>query len=336
MSRIVFYCNETKSNLETFEYYKQDIDALKTLGHQVIICTKYREIPFDFDIMFIWWWTYALIPVLFSRLLRKPCIVTGTYNFRFPTDFDGIDYFRRPAWQRFLIKKATTLCTLNLFVNQIELESCSKYFKLNNAHYFPHVLQDEYLLGPSTDRKIALFNISWCSKKNLIRKGIPELLDAIKLIKDEGIDIKLTLAGLKGDGTEFLLNKIDKLKITSETNYLGMISRDEKINLLRTNEIYVQPSHYEGFGVAIAEAIGCGACVIVCDVGAVREVVGNCGIYVTPGSTEELASAIKKALFDNNLRKDLQKNAYQRIYDNFNFNKKLERLKNYLLEVGIS
>lgn len=336
MSKIVFYCHDEKSNLETFEYYKQDIDALKTLGHQVIICTKYREIPFDFDIMFIWWWTYALIPVLLSRLLRKPCIVTGTYNFRFPTDFDGIDYFRRPAWQRFLIKKATTLCTLNLFVNQIELESCSKYFKLNNAHYFPHVLQDEYLLGPSTDRKIALFNISWCSKKNLIRKGIPELLDAIKLIKDEGIDIKLTLAGLKGDGTEFLLNKIDKLKITSETNYLGMISRDEKINLLRTIEIYVQPSHYEGFGLAIAEAMGCGACVIVCDVGAVREVVGNCGIYVTPGSPEELASAIKKALFDNNLRKDLQKNAYQRIYDNFHFNKKLERLKNYLLEVGIS
>lgn len=336
MSRIVFYCNETKSNLETFEYYKQDIDALKTLGHQVIICTKYREIPFDFDIMFIWWWTYALIPVLLSRLLRKPCIVTGTYNFRFPIDFDGIDYFRRPAWQRFLIKKATTLCTLNLFVNQIELESCSKYFKLNNAHYFPHVLQDDYLLGPSTDRKIALFNISWCSKKNLIRKGIPELLEAIKLIKDEGIDIKLTLAGLKGDGTEFLLNKIDQLKITSETNYLGMISRDEKINLLRTNEIYVQPSHYEGFGVAIAEAMGCGACVIVCDVGAVREVVGNCGIYVTPGSPEELANAIKKALFDNNLRQDLQKNAYQRIYDNFHFNKKLERLKNYLLEVGIS
>jgi glycosyltransferase involved in cell wall biosynthesis len=336
MSRIAFYCNETKSNLETFEYYKQDIDALKTLGHQVIICTKYREIPFDFDIMFIWWWTYALIPVLLSRLLRKPCIVTGTYNFRFPTDFDGIDYFRRPAWQKFLIKKATTLCTLNLFVNQIELESCSKYFKLNNAHYFPHVLQDDYLLGPSADRKIALFNISWCSKKNLIRKGIPELLEAIKLIKDEGIDIKLTLAGLKGDGTEFLLNKIDQLKITSETNYLGMISRDEKINLLRTNEIFVQPSHYEGFGVAIAEAMGCGACVIVCDVGAVREVVGNCGIYVKPGSPEELANAIKKALFDNNLRKDLQKNAYQRIYDNFHFNKKLERLKNYLLDVGIS
>lgn len=336
MSRVVFYCHEEKSNLETFEYYKQDIDALKTLRHQVIICTKYREIPFDFDIIFIWWWTYALIPVLLSRILRKPCIVTGTYNFRFPADFDGIDYFRRPTWQRFLIKKATTLCTLNLFVNQIELESCSKYFNLNNAHYFPHVLQEDYLLGPFTDRKTALFNISWCGKKNLIRKGIPELLEAIKLIKDEGIDIKLTLAGLKGDGTEFLLNKINQLKINNETNYLGMISRDEKINLLRTNEIYVQPSHYEGFGVAIAEAMGCGACVIVCDVGAVREVVGDCGFYVTPGSPEELAEAIKKVLLDDNLRHTLQKNGYQRIFDSLQFNKKLERLRKYLLKVGIS
>jgi len=192
------------------------------------------------------------------------------------------------------------------------------------------------LKGPSKIREKVLFNLSWSGKENLIRKGIPELLEAIKLLKDEGIEIQLSLAGLEGDGIEYLLQMITRLKINNEVNHLGMISREEKIKLLRTCEIYIQPSHYEGFGVAIAEAMGCGACVIICDVGAVREVVGDCGFYVTPGSPEELAEAIKKVLLDDNLRHTLQKNGYQRIFDSLQFNKKLERLRKYLLEVWIS
>ena len=336
MAKIVFFCHEKKSNLEIFEYYKQDIDALRALGHQVVICTKYSEIPFSFDAMFIWWWTHALWPVLLSRMLKKPCIITGAYNFRFPEDFEGIDYFRRPYWQRFLIRKAANLCTLNLFINQIELKNCSEYFSLSNTRYYPCVLHDDYLKGPSTQRRNVLFNIAWSGRNNLIRKGIPELLYAVRLLKDEGVEIHLNLAGLEGDGIDHLLKMIEQLKINNEVDYLGMISRTDKIKLLRACEIYIQPSNYEGFGLATAEAMGCGACVIICDVGAVREVVGDCGFYVSPGSPEELAKAIKQVLYDDNLRHQLQKSAHQRANECFTVDKKLERLKNYLSEVGIS
>jgi len=335
MSKIVFYCHDKKSILETFEYYKQDLDALKALGHQVIICTKYREIPINFDAMFIWWWTYALWPVLLCRILKKPCLITGAYNFCFPEDFEGIDYFRRPYWQRFLIKKASTLCTLNLFINQIELNNCSEYFNLSNARYYPCVLHDGYLNGPSTQRRKALLNIAWSGKKNLIRKGIPELLQAVRLLKVEGLEVHLYLAGLEGDGTSYLLNLIQQLGINNQVTYLGMISRAEKIDLLRTCEIYVQPSHYETFGLATAEAMGCGACVIICDVGAVREVVGDCGFYVSPGSPEELAKAIKQVHNDNHLRHQLQQCGHNRAKVCFSFDKKLKRLKKYLYDVGI-
>ncbi|MHB8130364.1 MAG: glycosyltransferase family 4 protein [Mobilitalea sp.] len=336
MARIVFFCHDEKSNLEIFEYYKQDIDVLRTLEHKVIICTKYSEIPFDFDAMFIWWWTYALWPVLFSRMLKKPCIITGAFNFHFPEAFLGIDYLRRPYWQRYLIRKATSLCTLNLFINQIELKSCSEYFSLSNGRYYPCILHDDYLKGPSTRRRNVLINISWSGRNNLIRKGIPELLYAVRLLKDEGVEVNLTLAGHEGDGTDYLLEMIQQLKISDQVSYLGMISRTDKINLLRACEIYVQPSHFETFGLATAEAMGCGACVIICDVGAVREVVGDCGFYVSPGSPEELAIAIKQVLYDDKLRHKLQKSAHQRVSDCFAFDQKLERLKDYLSEVGIS
>lgn len=335
MAKIIFFCHAEKSMLETVEFYKQDIDALRVLGHQVIICTKYSEIPFKFDAMFIWWWTYALWPVLLSRMLKKPSIITGTYNFRFPDNFKGNDYFRRPCWQRFLIRSATNLCTLNLFVSQLELKSCSKYFGLNNTRYYPHTIHHDYLKGPEPQRTKALSNLAWSAKENLIRKGIPELLYAVRLLKDEGVEVHLNLAGHEGNGIGYLLEMIKQLNINNEVSYLGMLTREDKIKLLRTCEIYVQPSHYEGFGVAIAEAMGCGACIIACDVGSVRDVVGDSGLYVSPGSPEELANAIKKVLYDKNLRQKLQKSAYQIAHDCFAVDKKLERLKNYLSDVGV-
>src|SRR5256885_886501 len=152
MARIVFYTHDSAANVKEFEYYQQDIDALRALGHEVVICTRYLEVPANFDAMFIWWWTYALVPVLLCRILGKPCIVTGTFNFCFSENFQVRDYFRRPYWQRLLIKLAVKHCSLNLFVSQLELEQCSKYFRLNNAGYLPHCLHNDYLQGPLTKR----------------------------------------------------------------------------------------------------------------------------------------------------------------------------------------
>jgi len=336
MPRVVFYCNDIRPNLDLFEYYKQDIDALIALENEVIICTKYREIPLDFDAMFIWWWTYALYPVLLCRILNKPCIITGVFNFRFPERYNGIDYFRRPFWQRFLISKAVTLSTLNLFINEAESRGCSDYFRLRNARFYPCTIHDDYMQGPSLPRRNVLFNLACSGKQNLVRKGIPDLLNAMRILKDENVDVCLNLAGLRGDGADFLSDLIKKLDIQDYVKYLGKLSREEKIDYFRSCEIYVQPSLYEGFGLATAEAMGCGACVITCGVGAVRSVVGDCGVYVAPGSPQELAQAIKQVIFNDTLRQDFQSRAFKRAQECFAFNKKLESLRGYLSEVGIS
>ena len=336
MAKIVFYCNDTKHNIDAFEYYKQDIDAFRRLGHDVIICTRYIEIPFQFDLMFVWWWTYALFPVLFSRLLGRPVIVTGTFNFRFPPELGDGDYFSRPFWQRVLIKIPTILATRNFFVNMSEFEGCSSYFRLNNSRYLPHVIADDYLIGPSTDRELSIFNLAWSGKKNLIRKGVPDLVKAISLLRDEFPNIKLNLAGHEGDGAGYLSELIKSFGLENNVNCLGALSRERKISLLRASEIYAQPSHFEGFGLAIAESMGSGACVVTCDVGAVKSVVGDCGIYVPPGSPEELAKALRTVLLNEGVRKHYQKCAHERAISNFSMQSKIDRLRKYLSELGIT
>lgn len=335
MARIVFYSHAPVANLNKIEFYKQDIDALQALGHEVIICGKLWEIPAHFDAMFIWWWTRALIPVLLCRLRKRPSIITGTFDFRFPETFAGTDYFRRPFWQRLLIRLAVKLCTLNLFVNRLELQQCSEYFDIKNVGYMPHCVHDDYLQGPARHRRPTLFNVAWSGKQNLKRKGIPELLQAVRVLKNRGQTVSVQLAGIEGDGKPYLLDLIQQLEVGKEVEYLGSLSREDKIRILRENEIYVQPSHYEGFGVAILEAMGCGACVIVRDVGAVREVVGDCGLYVSSSDPEHLALTIEQALHDESLRRRMQYQAVERAKRLFTFDKKVETLGAFLCELHV-
>ena len=137
------------------------------------------------------------------------------------------------------------------------------------------------------------------------------------------------------NGATFLRELVEQHGIGSLVQWLGPLSREEKIRWLRSCEVYVQPSHYEGFGLAMAEAMGSGACVITCDVGAVRDVVADCGIYVSPGSPAALAGAIRQALTDETTLHSLQQRAVDRARQEFAFDSKLKRLQGYLRQVGI-
>ena len=73
--------------------------------------------------------------------------------------------------------------------------------------------------------------------------------------------------------------------------------------------IYVQPSAWEGFGIAAVEAMCTGLPTIVSDVAGLREVVGSAGMKFTPGSHTELAESLRILLSDENLRRRLGERA---------------------------
>lgn len=331
MARIVFYCNDQKENISIFEYYLQDIRALESIGHEVIICTKYREIPLRFDFIYIWWWTYAFLPVVYAKIIGAKSIITGAFNFKFPDTFSGIDYFRRPFYQRFLIFAATKIANVNIFINDFEEKACKDYFSLKQTYVSPCVVGDDYYLEPNAERESFLFNICWSGYDNLHRKGIPELLKSIKILKERGLNLKIKLAGKEGDGFEWLNNYIDELEIRDSVELIGKITTDEKIHLLSKCFIYVQPSHYEGFGLGIAEAMSAACSVITCDVGAVKSVVGNAGIYCESNNSLDLADKIEKLCIDNELRIKIQVEAHTRAKSHFTSDTKIELLKEIIL-----
>ncbi len=64
-------------------------------------------------------------------------------------------------------------------------------------------------------------------------------------------------------------------------------------------DVFVLPTHYEGYGMAVAEALACGLPVVGTATGAIPELVGDeAGIVVPPGDVNALARALTQVLDD--------------------------------------
>lgn len=124
-------------------------------------------------------------------------------------------------------------------------------------------------------------------------KGIPELLNAIKIVAKKIPDVKLTLVG-EGNRLEDYKQQVRKLGLVPKMIVPGWQSQKEVQKLAATAHAAVLPSRIESFGLSVAEALGAGVPVITTNTGALPEIVedGVTGTLVAPNDPTALAEAI--------------------------------------------
>jgi glycosyltransferase involved in cell wall biosynthesis len=83
----------------------------------------------------------------------------------------------------------------------------------------------------------------------------------------------------------------------------------------KTCDLYVQPSLYEGWGLAVIEAMASSAPVVMTNVGCAGELIrdGETGLVAPTGNDGELANAISRMLDDNTLRATILGNAKEEV-----------------------
>ncbi len=123
------------------------------------------------------------------------------------------------------------------------------------------------------------------------RKDLPTLINAAKIISQSVSAIKFIIVG-EGINALALKELVKELDLEKTVMFVGRVSEADLVKYYRIGDIFVLPTLYEGFGIVFLEAMASRLPIISTNVGAVPEVVGDCGIIVDPKSPEQLASAI--------------------------------------------
>jgi len=93
----------------------------------------------------------------------------------------------------------------------------------------------------------------------------------------------------------------------------GFVSDESLACLYSGATLVVNPSLGEGFGLPAVEAAACGAPLVLSDLPAHRESMGDAAVYFPPGDSAALADALARVLTDEELRRRLGDRARTRV-----------------------
>jgi glycosyltransferase involved in cell wall biosynthesis len=143
-------------------------------------------------------------------------------------------------------------------------------------------------------------------------KRVENLLHALKIVRNRIPDVRLKVAG-SGDHLDALIRFAEQLGIQDCIEFMGFVSEDEKIEMLREAHVVVNPSSKEGWGVTVIESNACGTPVIASDVPGLRDAVvdGDTGFLVPYDDVHVLAARMIEVLEDDALRRGLSERAVE-------------------------
>ena len=235
-------------------------------------------------------------------------------------------YFTDKKSRIYSYKLAVALCTRmilvsedlkSFFIENLKLRNNKKLLTLYNgidinkygSKDFQSDLRRELGIDPNA--------VLGCTIGSLFKvKGLPYLLDAIAIMKNNHPQFRFIIAG-EGGELEQLQAQCRELKLDDVVSFLGF--RDDVPNLLAISDFYVCSSLSEGLSLAILEAIAAGKPVIATNVGGNPEIIEDNvnGFLVPSRDSKALADKISILVMNSELRTKMGMKALQTAINKF-------------------
>ena len=185
--------------------------------------------------------------------------------------------------------------------------------------------------NPSTNSPTQILSIA----SGLVqKKGVPDLVEAVKILTENNINCQLTVIG--SDPDEVILKQFRDEVEDLPISFPGVLTSTETLNQLVKADIFVLPSieadnlDKDGIPVALMEAMGMGIPSISTKVSGIPELIenGKTGLLVTPGAPKKLAKAIYYLIKNSKKATEVGSNGKQKIIEEHS----VERLTKTLTE----
>jgi glycosyltransferase involved in cell wall biosynthesis len=137
------------------------------------------------------------------------------------------------------------------------------------------------------------------------------------------LDFHFVLAGSNPQDPEYeekIRQKIKQSILVNHTTITGFVRGNLKLGLLQEADLFILPSSYENFGIAVAEAMAIGTPVVISDgVYIWQDIKASKAGWVTSCEVEDLRETLRLALKDANERKIRGVNARRLASDKYSW-----------------
>jgi glycosyltransferase involved in cell wall biosynthesis len=145
------------------------------------------------------------------------------------------------------------------------------------------------------------------------KKGFDLLIPALNQLVAEGQKFHFVLAGSNAQDPAYeqqIYQQIQDSELVGCTAIAGFVSGEDKAALLQAADLFVLPSHYENFGIAVAEAMVAGVPVVISDQVYIWDQIQQAEAgWVCPCTVAGLVAQLRLALADGAERRRRGENA---------------------------
>jgi len=247
----------------------------------------------------------------------------------FPSFYSGLSRLKK-LLAIFLIKQVNVLAVQSkqweIFYHDIFPLSNIKIVNpgIDTNYFHPRIEQNE-------NKCLNILFVGWL----ISDKGIYDLLNAIKIIDAYDEKFKLFLLGPDFGNKNHIIEFINKHNLEGLVEFKApTTSRESILKAYHSADIFVFPSHFEGFPYALMEAISCGLPCIGTRVGGIPDILddGKCGILIEAKKPKELANALIELIRNKEQRKKISHNARERAVTQYSLRKSFNDFKDILFK----
>jgi glycosyltransferase involved in cell wall biosynthesis len=230
---------------------------------------------------------------------------------------------RNSPINRYLFRKVITKIMANsqetkrtILANNPALVPEDKIRVIYNGVYLPRYHADVEPLYKASPKEVVLGSAGRLSEE----KGHLYLLEMMSILASEALHFKLLIAG-EGRLLHSLQRRTRKLGIEDRVEFLGFV--ENMPAFFRSLDLFLLPSHYEGFGYVVAEAMASSKPVVAFDIKSSSEIVvdGVTG-YLTPrNNVVDMARRVLELAGNARLRQEMGNNGRRRVEEMFSFEK---------------
>lgn len=148
-------------------------------------------------------------------------------------------------------------------------------------------------------------------------KGVYDILDCLARLQQQGLNMRLTLAGDR---------ELAKVRLHAQQSGVedlidlpGWVSEATKLELLRNSDLLLLPSYKEGLPLCVLEAMAVGLPVVCSHAGGLADLVGHAenGFIIAPGDVQKMAKYIATLAQDTLLREQMGSRNAKKIRDGY-------------------